>query len=304
MNSWIADNSTVLLFTAAVAAAVLLVLAIVFLALWLSERSRRRKTARDRGEAMRDRLDLELSFREQASRLSIARELQDVAIQSVSRLITRAEGARYAAEGDPSTAVRSAVQLVEDGRVVLGDMRRVNSVMSEGEAATGARMSFQSVRDLFRGMRDAGLTISFDETGESFPLTPGAELTVFRILQLALDNALRHGGEGTEVHASFRWSTDGLQVQIDDDGIRAALRRDGVDPNKAIRAASYSIDEDVKALTETLTGADMAEMRERARLFGGVLHANAVPGVGFSVSAVFPGIRFHNGVHSVDLGRS
>jgi hypothetical protein len=44
-------------------------------------------------------------------------------------------------------------------------------------------------------------------------------------------------------------------------------------------------------------------MRERAELFGGILSARTVPGVGFSVSAVFPALRYHNGVHGVNLGR-
>lgn len=303
MNEWVAENMTMLLFAATIAAAVLLVLAIVFLALWLSERRRRRRLLRQRGDAMRDRIELELSLREQAGRLLIVRELQDVAIQTLSRLITRAEGARYAAEADPATAVRSAVQLVDDGRVVLGDMRRVVTLIREGEVDAGDRPPFQSARDLFHSMRDAGLLVTFEESGERFPLKPGPELTIFRILQVALSNALRHGGEGTEAHVTFTWVADGLQVVVDDDGVRAAVRRDGRDPNKVVRAGSYSIDDDVRALTETLTGADMTEMREHARLFGGVLHAHAVPGVGFSVSAMFPGIRFHNGVHAVDLNR-
>jgi hypothetical protein len=44
-------------------------------------------------------------------------------------------------------------------------------------------------------------------------------------------------------------------------------------------------------------------MRERVALFGGVFNAYSVPGVGFSVSAVFPSLRYDNGVHGVNLGR-
>jgi hypothetical protein len=42
-------------------------------------------------------------------------------------------------------------------------------------------------------------------------------------------------------------------------------------------------------------------MRERAALFGGMLNAYSVPGVGFSISAVFPALKYHNGVHGVNL---
>ena len=42
-------------------------------------------------------------------------------------------------------------------------------------------------------------------------------------------------------------------------------------------------------------------MRERTELFGGVFEAHLVPGVGFTVQAVFPALRYHNGVHGVRL---
>jgi hypothetical protein len=45
----------------------------------------------------------------------------------------------------------------------------------------------------------------------------------------------------------------------------------------------------------------MTEMRERTELFGGVFNAYTVPGVGFSISAIFPALRYHNGVHGVKL---
>jgi hypothetical protein len=84
---------------------VLAAAAVVFLVLWLLSilRSRRRVFHRNADERLR--IDLELSLAEQQGRLGIIRELQDVAVLSIARLITRAEGARYMAESDPSTAV-------------------------------------------------------------------------------------------------------------------------------------------------------------------------------------------------------
>jgi signal transduction histidine kinase len=163
--------------------------------------------------------------------------------------------------------------------------------------------SLHSARDLFRVMRDAGLDVTFSEAGERFELRPGAELAVFRILQGSLENALTHGGTGTAVSVAFSWTDDGLQVSVDDDGIRSAARRAGLSPAEVDQATQYTIDDDLRALTERFEGAGLTEMRERAALFGGILNANTVPGVGFSVSAVFPALRFHNGVHGVDLGR-
>lgn len=287
----------------AIAFAVAAVAAVVFLVLWMIARAGRRRIGDERSESEWTRIDRELELAEQAGRLRIIRELQDVAIQAVSRLVGQAQGIRYAAVNDPDAAIRSTALLESSARDALADMRRVQSVVREGESVTTPQPSLQSARDLFRVMREAGLEVTFTETGERFELRPGAELAVFRILQGSLENALKHGGAGTDVRVGFTWTGDGLQVTVDDDGIRAAARRAGLDPSAVDEATQYTIDDDLRALTESISGAGLSEMRERAQLFGGVLNAQTVPGVGFSVSVVFPALRFHNGVHGVDLRR-
>ncbi|PXA67522.1 ATP-binding protein [Cryobacterium arcticum] len=282
---------------------VLAAVCVILAVLWLMGLRRNRRSRFDRSAAERVRIDLELSLAEQQGRLAIIRELQDVAVLSLARLITRAEGARYAAESDPSTAVRAATALVEDGRVTLADLRRVLTIAREGESIQAMQPGLQSARNLFGVMRDAGLAVGFTESGDRFPLKPGAELAIYRILQSALANALKHGGVGTEARVSFTWTQDGLQLLIDDDGIRAAARRESATASDFAARTAYTIDDDLRALSESISGAGITQMRERAQLFGGIFNAGTVPGVGFSVSAVFPSLRFHNGVHGVDLSR-
>lgn len=282
---------------------VLLVLCAVLLALLLVALGRWRRGRVERSTTERVRIDLELALAEQQGRLAIIRELQDIAVLSLARLVTRAEGAKYTAESDPSTAVRAATALVGDGRVTLADLRRVLSIAREGESVAIRQPGLHSARHLFGVMRDGGLGVSFTETGERFPLKPAAELAIYRILQSALANSLTHGGPGTEARVSINWTTDGLQLLVDDDGIRAAARRvSGSEVDVAARTA-YTIDDDLRALSERLSGAGITAMRERTELFGGIFTAGTVPGVGFSVSAVFPSLKFHNGVHGVDLTR-
>ncbi|MEB0222530.1 hypothetical protein QN393_25835, partial [Pseudomonas sp. AB12(2023)] len=84
---------------------------------------------------------------------------------------------------------------------------------------------------------------------------------------------------------------------VDDDGIRAAARRVSSDPDEVAARTRYTIDDDLHALSESVSGAGITQMRERAELFGGTFTAGTVPGVGFSVSVVFPSLRYHNGVH-------
>ncbi|MEO7016922.1 MAG: ATP-binding protein [Leifsonia sp.] len=287
----------------AVTTGLLLVLAVLLLVLWIRVRASLRRLQKTREESDWTRIDRELELAEHAGRFRIIRELQDVAVQAVSKLAAEAQGVRYAAASDPDAAARSAGALESTARDALADLRRVQSIVREGESAAMLQPSLHSARDLFRVMRDAGLDVTFSERGDRFALRPGAELAVFRILQGMLENALQHGGPGTAVAVSFAWTGEGLQVSVDDDGIRSAARRAGLGPKDVDRATQYTIDDDLRSLTESFEGAGLTEMRERAALFGGTLNANTVPGVGFSVSAVFPALRFHNGVHGVNLER-
>lgn len=303
MNAWLEKNHTVAIIGLTAIAGVLLVLTVILLVLWLLRRRAFRILAKDRAETEWTRIDRELTLAEQAGRLRIIRELQDIAIQSVTRLISRADAARYATEEDPQAAVRAAASLGVIGRDALGDMRRVLTVVSEGEAISIPTPGLRSVRDLFHVMREAGLVLNFTEDGERFELKQGAELAIYRILQGTLENSLTHGGPGTEVNVTFTWTTEGLKLVVDDDGIRAAARRSGLGSDEIDAQTHYSIDDDLRALTEDISGAGLTEMRERAQVFGGILVAHAVPGIGFSVSVAFPSLRFHNGVHAVNLTR-
>jgi signal transduction histidine kinase len=303
VDDWLKANWQVLVMALAVSSAVLLVLAVLFLVLWLLARRRRRTQLFDRVEADDARIDLEISLQEQLSRLRIIRELHELAVHSVSVIIKQADGARYAAVTDPSAAARSAVAIAETARGTLADLRRVMTVVREGEADASPQPRLRSARDLLKTMRDAGLDVTFVETGDRFDLTEGAELAVFRILQEALSNALKYGGEGTAVKVSFTWTEEGLQLLVDDDGVRSAARRQGLDPNEVAQQRSYTFEDDLNALTGVASGRGMTEMRERAELFGGIFNAYSVPGVGFSVSAIFPALRYDNGVHGVNLRR-
>lgn len=301
MNTWLTDNAATLVVVLAAAAGVLLVALLVFVILWARARRAARHARLDRAASDRERIDLELTLAEQGSRLRMIRELHEIAVHSVSVIISQADGARYAASQDPAAAGRSAAVIAETARATLADLRRVMTVVRDGEAEAAVQPGLASARELFKVMRDAGLDIEFHETGERLEIKHGAELAIFRILQEALSNALTHGGEGTRAKVSFTWTDDGLQLLVEDDGIRAEAVRSGLDPYVEAQRATYSIDDDLAALTQAPSGRGITEMRERAELFGGVFDAHTVPGVGFTVQVVFPSIRTHNGVHGVPL---
>lgn len=303
MEAWVSANALMVVAALAAASLALVVVTSVLLVAWLRARRVARLTAFDRAAAERQRIDLELGLAEQTGRLRIIRELHEVSVHSLSVIISQADGARYAATADPSAAARAAAVIAESARSTLGDLRRVMGMAREGEASAAPQPRLKSTRELFAVMRDSGLEVVFEEAGDPFDLQQGAELAIYRILQEALANALSYGGPQTEARVTFTWGAEGLHVKVDDDGIRSSARREGLDPNDA-SAVGYTIDDDLKALTDEPTGMGIREMRARAELYGGILTASTVPGVGFSLSVVFPALRFHNGVHGVKLDRS
>lgn len=298
MIAWMLEAGPDLVLVITAAAAVLLVLVVVLLVAWLRARSRAASRERERAAAEQTRVEAEFAAADQRNRLRIIRELHEVAAHSLSVVISQADGARYAAERDPSAAARSAAVIAETTRSTLADLRRIMSLVGEGESrAVAPRLD--TTHELFAIMRDQGLVITVEEFGSAFDLKPGAEIAVYRIVQEALANALAFGGRGTEVRVTLTWSGEGLQLRVEDDGIRARARAAGED-----EPGRVTIAEDMAALTATVTGRGIAEMRARAELYGGILSATTQPAVGFTLSVVFPSLRHHNGVHGVDLRRS
>lgn len=301
MNDWIEQNWFLVGVVLASAAGFLLLVSIVLLLLWQGARRRWNAEREARVALERERIDLELSLGELSGRLRIIRELHEVAVHDMSVIIGQADGARYAGETDPTAAVRATSVISDAARSTLADLRRVMTLVRDGESAIDTQPELKSTRELFKVMREAGLVVDFEETGKHFELKAGAELAVYRILQESLTNALKYGGTGTEVRVVFTWTDEGFQVRIDDDGVRNETRLSGQDPNEIAQQRTYDIDEDLDALTGVATGPGMSEMRERTELFGGVFTATCVPGVGFTISASFPALRYHNGIHGVNL---
>jgi signal transduction histidine kinase len=111
-----------------------------------------------------------------------------------------------------------------------------------------------------------GVSLDYDVAG----VEPDADrrTLVFRLAQEALANVARHAG-ATHVDVGFRCSRGSATLAVRDDG-------HGCD----LAAAS--------ALGSGGSSSGLGGMRERVRLYGGVLQLESTPGTGFHLRAVFP----------------
>jgi signal transduction histidine kinase len=120
-------------------------------------------------------------------------------------------------------------------------------------------------------------------------LTPGVELSAFRVVQEAITNVRRHAGTVSSVDVWLRCDGGDLTVEISDDGHR-------VWPAEApeLRARGFvtveTRDDATRTWAERLRrpGFGLIGMRERVSAFGGELSAGPRPEGGWSVRAEFP----------------
>ncbi len=246
---------------------------------WLAARGLR--VREDRAAELGSRLALAQSryedqqreiLREQ--RAQIARELHDIVAHSVSVILLQVGAARMRAAGQPD--ITQPLHAAEaSGRQAVAELRRLLGVLNDAPGEDGDRdpgaaervpeapqPSIAALDQLAAAVRGAGLGIDLGIAGDVRPLPPGLELSVYRIVQEALTNVLRHA-QASVARVRVDYGPDAVTIDVTDDGTR--------------RAASGA-----------RAGHGLIGMRQRAQVFGGTTTAGPAPGGGWHVHAELP----------------
>ncbi|RZT85858.1 signal transduction histidine kinase [Pseudonocardia sediminis] len=232
----------------------------------LTSVERLRERARLLEEGRRQEVRLELL----AERSRISREVHDVVAHSLSGIIAQADGGQYAATRDPQRAVEVLAGIATTGREALGDVRGLLSMLrdtapvDDPDDASRPQPGTDDVPALVEQVRAGGLSVDLEVTGSPRPLTSGAGLTAYRVVQESLTNVIKHAGTTAVTHVSLHWTDDELTVRVRDEGARG--------PRPTPPAGGHG-----------LTG-----MRERAALHGGSVETGAHPDGGFVVRLRLP----------------
>ena len=245
---------------------------VIFLSAWVlgdSVRNRRDYLAEvearaDRAEADREAAALRAV---QEERTRIARDLHDVVAHSVSVMVIQAGAARRVLDRHPEQTEESLQIIERTGRDALDELRRVLGVLRapDGDSSTAPQPRVDDLGALVRHWRETGLPVELQVDGDPFQLAAGVGLTIYRIVQEALTNVMKHAGPATAT-VDVRYRPDAVTVLVTDDG-----RGPGAG------------DRPVPSARQGLIG-----MRERVELFGGTLDVGPRPGGGFQVRAVLP----------------
>jgi len=224
----------------------------------------------------------------QNERLEIAKDLTGLLVQKISAVVSVTEGGVYAIKSDPGSAQRVLDKSLESARDAQVELRRLHDFLNSSVFSESATFKIADLRELCIAFRELGYNAVIEEHGESFPLNDGMELCVYKIAFEALQNVRKHAPIGTEISINFLWVEDGLQVLVKDNGIEFATR---ASQQLGELVDGYSANDDLEALVTEFDGSTLAVLRERAAIYSGRIEATKVPGVGFTLSAIFPNLK-------------
>jgi signal transduction histidine kinase len=196
-----------------------------------------------------------------AERARIARELHDIVAHHLSVVVLQAAGAR--ASGKPAGATLEKIE--NSARQALEETSRLLNVLRDPdeEAELAPQPGIGGLDALAASVRAAGLPVNLVIDGDLAAIPAAVDVSVYRIVQEALTNVLKHAGPA-RAEVTIACEQDAVTIEVTDNGIG----QHGNGP--------------------TSGGHGLAGMRERAAVFGGELAAGPRPGGGFAVRARLP----------------
>jgi signal transduction histidine kinase len=224
-------------------------------------------------------------------RVRIARELHDIVAHGVSLMTIQLAAARRVATKNPDSAAESLEAAEQTGRQTLSELQGMLAVLRGADASIGAAAGIPSaagavtrapvsgdaeegvrsplprisdLETLVEGVRQTGRTVTYQALGEPPALPASVEMTVYRVVQEALTNAVRYAGE-SPIDVQVIFSPAAITVFVDDEG------------NGTGQSGSAG------------SGHGLVGMQERLAAVGGTLEAGPKrPGPGWRVYATIP----------------
>jgi signal transduction histidine kinase len=209
-------------------------------------------------------------------RLRIARELHDVVAHHVSVMGVQAGAARRVLQRNPAQAAESLTAIESSAREAVDELHRMLTTLRDDSQPVGGVGSVGGVDgpsihgvdqlpDLLDDARAAGVTAKLTVVGDARPLTPLVSITVYRVVQEAVTNAIKHAGTSASIDVRLRFLDAMVEVEVTDSG--------GIPARSANSQGS---------------GLGIIGMRERLTAVGGTLEAGPRARGGYLVRADIP----------------
>jgi signal transduction histidine kinase len=192
--------------------------------------------------------------------------MHDVTAHHLTVMVTLSEAAAAASASSPERAAEVMRSVSATGRRALADTRRLLGVLRQPPghdpaAALAPVPDLTRLDALIEEIRAAGLQTTLEVHGQAPDVPVGVQLTVYRLVQEALTNTLKHAGTGARATVRLRYLPGELRVDIDDDGTGATT------------PAPVGV------------GGGLIGMQERIHAYGGDVRAGPRQPAGWNVSA-------------------
>jgi signal transduction histidine kinase len=232
----------------------------VLLGRLVRDRSRLGRALRAKAAAMEQERALHSAAAVSEERARIAGELHAMVSTALASMVERSESAERLARSDPDAAEAALEAIESSGREALGEIRLLLGVLrrEDDEAALEPLPSLSHLSDLVARVRASGLPVELTVEGEAPVLPAGLDLTAYRVVQEALEEARAAGGE-RRATVRLRYGERELLLDVTDDAA------------------------DGRRATRGLLG-----IHERVALYGGELVAETLGAGGHSVRARLP----------------
>ncbi|QNP75650.1 two-component sensor histidine kinase [Streptomyces roseirectus] len=216
--------------------------------------------------ALQKERDQQAQLAAAAERARVAREMHDILGHTLAVIVGLADGAAALAATRPERGAETLRIIGESGRDALGELRRLLAVVDvdgapRGEAPLAPQPGARDLDALLDRVRAAGPSARLRTEGQLDALSPGLQLAVYRIVQEALTNTLKHAAPDTDVSVTVTAGADAVLVAVEDTGPSLA----GASRGRA--------------------GQGLVGMRERAALYQGEVTAGPNSRGGWAVRA-------------------
>jgi signal transduction histidine kinase len=176
----------------------------------LNDRTRRLERERDQSSA--------LAAAEERAR--IAREMHDSVAHHLTVIVALSDGALRAISRAPEEAADAIVDVSGTARQALAETRRLLGVLrtDAGQEPRQPLPGLADLDDLLGRVRAAGLPVHYERSGTSSDPPAAIQLAVFRLVQEALTNTMKHAGPGASAAVRLQLTSAEVLIDVEDDG--------------------------------------------------------------------------------------
>jgi signal transduction histidine kinase len=229
----------------------------------LRQRTEQSEAAEGRAQRIERERESALRLAIAEERARIARELHDVVAHAVSVMVLQVGAVRHRLPAAEEEAAEALGHVERTGRTALAEMRGLLGALGrDGEPATlRPQPGLADLEGLLADVRAVGPAATLTVLGEPVALSPGLDLSAYRIVQEGVTNTLKHAAaQHVEVEVEYRGQE--LVLVVRDDG-RGLATGDG-------------------------QGHGLIGVDERVKVYGGDWSARPCAGGGFELRARLP----------------